>query len=192
MVYEIQWEAHLAQQNKPIPTWRGHYAGFASRLIAIIIDFFIVFLAWAGMIAVFRIFYTTIPSLSRILFGQTVQTSSSTDPIVSFILIFLINLIYYVFFWSVVGSTIGGLIMGIRIVNRSGRYPTIFQSIVRFLVEIAIPLLGVIGAIWILFNRQHRALFDMIAGTYVIYNWDARPDETFLKEYTERLSSSKK
>jgi uncharacterized RDD family membrane protein YckC len=37
-----------------------------------------------------------------------------------------------------------------------------------------------IGSIWIFINPRRQAWYDKVAGTYVIYNWDARPEERFI------------
>jgi uncharacterized RDD family membrane protein YckC len=177
-------------QNKQpeIPTWRGHYAGIASRIMALVIDLLILAIALAVSSMLFNLVIMNFASLNRILLGRTIQESPTTNVIGTVLIVFVVFGFYFIFFWTAIGTTIGGLILGVKVVNRLGKNPSIWQSALRFLAEFFFPLLGAIGAIWILFNRQRRALFDLIAGTYVIYNWDARPDEIFLKKATDQVT----
>jgi uncharacterized RDD family membrane protein YckC len=38
------------------------------------------------------------------------------------------------------------------------------------------------GFLWILVSDRRQGWHDLLAGTYVIYTWAARPDERFLAE----------
>ena len=171
-----------------IPTWRGHYAGFASRLVAIIIDILILSVALAVTFFLYNIIITNLVSVSRLVFGrELIQRTPASTVVVTVVIVFVVLAIYFIFFWAAIGTTIGGLILGIKIVNRFGKNPSVWQSIVRFLAEFFFPVFGVIESLWILFNRQRRAVFDMIAGTFVVYTWDAKPDEIFLKRETDQI-----
>jgi uncharacterized RDD family membrane protein YckC len=65
-------------------------------------------------------------------------------------------------------------ILGLRVVQRDGGELTATRAAVRALTMPlgAIPLgLGYIG---IVIGRERRALHDVLAGTTVVYDWDAR------------------
>jgi len=178
----------MANKRLEIITWRGHYAGIASRIVAIVLDYLIVITAWALSTTVFTIFYTSTPTLYRLLFGKTMVVIPTIDNVTKIFMIFVVEAFYFIILWTAIGSTIGGVILGVRIVNKRGKNPTFIQATIRFCTEILVPVFGIIGGIWILFDRRRRALFDIIAGTYVIYSWDAKPDEKFLKRETDQIT----
>jgi uncharacterized RDD family membrane protein YckC len=62
---------------------------------------------------------------------------------------------YHVACWSISGRTLGGLVMGQRVVAADGSRPTFTQSIVRLVV---LPLA------WI----GNRPIHDQLAGTDVV------------------------
>jgi uncharacterized RDD family membrane protein YckC len=78
-------------------------------------------------------------------------------------LLFLVVLVYFVFFWTFIGSTPGKALLGLQIVRQVGR------ALLRFLGYwvSAIPLF--LGFIWVLFDRQHEGWHDKISNTHVIY-----------------------
>ena len=82
--------------------------------------------------------------------------------------------VYYAYPWSVSGKTLGMAVLGIRVVRQDGSDATARNGILR---TVALPLsfatLG-IGFIPIITGRHHRALHDAIAGTAVVYAWDAK------------------
>jgi len=60
----------------------------------------------------------------------------------------------------------------IRLISSRGRAPGPVRGLVR-VVALALSLLpGGLGWLWALFDREHRALHDHIAGTYVILDED--------------------
>ena len=65
-------------------------------------------------------------------------------------------------------------LFGVRVVGDDGTYPTHRQAVVRALaLPLSFLLLG-LGFVGILLGDRRRALHDVIAGTAVIYSWDAR------------------
>jgi uncharacterized RDD family membrane protein YckC len=170
------------------PTWRGHYAGFASRLVAVVIDLLVVAITMTMASLLYNIVFVNLAAFYQTIFGKLIQITNEAKIIIVISLIFFTFAFYFIFFWTVIGSTIGGVILGLKIVNQRGKNPTFWQSTIRFLVEFFIPLIGMIGSIWILFNQRRQALFDQLAGTFVIYAWDAKPDEKFLKKTTNQIT----
>jgi uncharacterized RDD family membrane protein YckC len=65
-------------------------------------------------------------------------------------------------------------VLGVRVIGADGAIAEPWRGVVRAL---AFPLsflcLG-LGFLGILVQREHRALHDLIAGTKVVYAWDAR------------------
>jgi uncharacterized RDD family membrane protein YckC len=182
----------MPKKPPEIPTWRGHYAGFASRLVAVVIDLLILAVSLAVTTMLYNVVFVNLSAFYQYLFGRTADVAPTLNIVATVMIVFITFAVYFIFLWTAIGSTIGGVIIGLRIVNSQGKNPTIWQSIVRFLTEFFIPLLGLIGSLWILFSRRRRALFDRFAGTFVIYAWDARPDEKFLKKATDQITGQEK
>ena len=65
-------------------------------------------------------------------------------------------------------------ILGMRVVCADGRIVDPWRGVVRALVFPLSFLLFGLGFLGILVGREHRALHDVIAGTTVVYSWDAR------------------
>jgi uncharacterized RDD family membrane protein YckC len=81
---------------------------------------------------------------------------------------------YYAYPWAVSGKSLGMSVLGIQVVAADGDDCSARSAMLR---TVALPLsfltLG-IGFLPILFGRHRRALHDRIAGTAVVYSWDAR------------------
>jgi uncharacterized RDD family membrane protein YckC len=66
------------------------------------------------------------------------------------------------------------VVLGVQIVSREGGTAGPRRAIVRTLVFPLSFLLFGLGFAGILTGRERRALHDVIAGTAVVYTWDAR------------------
>ena len=81
---------------------------------------------------------------------------------------------YFAYCWAASGRTAGMALFGVRVVRDDGTDASGRRAVVRTL---ALPLsflfLG-LGFAGILLGDRRRALHDVIAGTAVIYSWDAR------------------
>ena len=82
--------------------------------------------------------------------------------------------VYFAYSWAASGRTAGMAMFGVRVVRDDGTDASGRRAVVRTL---ALPLsflfLG-LGFTGILLGDRRRALHDVIAGTAVIYSWDAR------------------
>ena len=65
-------------------------------------------------------------------------------------------------------------VLGIRVVKADGTTLPPSRAVVRTLAFPLSFLLCGLGFLGILVGREHRALHDVIAGSAVIYAWDAR------------------
>ncbi len=76
--------------------------------------------------------------------------------------------LYQLYFAGIAGQTPGMRLLGIRIICRRGRPPGPARGLLRLLA--LIPSVGpaALGWLWAIFDREHRALHDHLAGTYVI------------------------
>jgi hypothetical protein len=82
--------------------------------------------------------------------------------------------VYFGFQWAANGKTLGMTLLGVHIVRADG---TRLEPRQGWLRSLTFPLgfltLG-LGFLGILVQREHRAVYDLIAGTAVVYAWDAR------------------
>jgi len=76
--------------------------------------------------------------------------------------------LYQLYFAGIGGQTPGMRLVGIRIIDRRGRPPGPARGLVRLLA--LLPSVGPagLGWLWAIFDREHRALHDHLAATYVI------------------------
>jgi len=82
--------------------------------------------------------------------------------------------VYYAYSWTASGKTPGMMIVGVQVVGQDGSHAGTQRGLVRTLAfPLSFLLLG-LGFLGILLGRDRRALHDVIAGTAVVYAWDAR------------------
>ncbi|HBX67811.1 MAG TPA: hypothetical protein DEH25_00005, partial [Chloroflexi bacterium] len=85
---------------------------------------------------------------------------------------------------------LGKVVMGLQVIPLRGGRMNFFRSLVRYVGYIVsiIPLF--LGFFWILFDRRRQGWHDKLAGTCVVYTWEARPDEIFLRRGLIRLQKA--
>ena len=76
--------------------------------------------------------------------------------------------LYQLYFAGISGQTMGMRVLGIRLISQRGTTPGATRGMVRLLAMAPSLLPAGLGWIWALFDREHRALHDHIAGTYLI------------------------
>ena len=146
-------------------SYQGRYAGAVSRFAAYVIDL-------AVTTAVFSLALAAISYAVHVVTGH--QVSWNKSGIVVAILFALWQFLYFGYSWAASGRTFGMALLGIRVVRADG---LILDSRHAFLRALVLPLsflLFGLGFVGILVQREHRALQDLIAGSAVIYAWDAR------------------
>jgi uncharacterized RDD family membrane protein YckC len=147
------------------------FAGFISRFIAFMLDVFL-------SLAILVILRVTVEALLD-FFGTFLQflRPNRGDPVLqlgAFAGAGLLQIAYFVLFWTVVGQTPGMALMGLQVVRKDARPPTVLSSIVRYFgYWISLIPLG-LGFLWILVDRQRRGWHDKLSGTYVVYASTAR------------------
>ena len=155
--------------SAPIParsvTAQGHYAGSVSRFLAYAIDLL-------ASSAVFALALAAISYVAQIVTGK--QIHWNRQDIVVVVLYVAWEFFYFGYSWAVSGRTFGMAVLGVRVVRADGAPAEPRRGVVRALVfPLSFLLLG-LGFLGILVQRERRALHDLIAGTAVIYAWDAR------------------
>ncbi len=176
---------------------QGYYAGFASRAVAIIIDFALISLISAVVIAFMSLFFG-LPSVQRFIewvngflpgFAQVFV--ELTGPRFAAIFYLLFTYLYFTFFFSTTGQTVGKAIMGLRVVTNDGKRMGVKRSFIRALCyTLSLAPFG-LGFLWVLGEDRRRAWHDKIAHTYVLYVWDARYEENFLRNAVYQLTKKR-
>ncbi len=84
--------------------------------------------------------------------------------------LFLMVLIYFVFFWTLVGYTPGKALLGLRVTRQDGRPLSVGRALLRYLGYwvSAIPLF--LGFISIFLDRKHEGWHDKLSNTHVVYS----------------------
>ena len=82
--------------------------------------------------------------------------------------------IYFAHFWGLNGRTAGEALFGVQVLTDEGGDVSFRRAALRTLAfPLSFIILG-LGFLGILLGDQRRALHDVIAGTVVVYSWDAR------------------
>jgi len=139
-------------------TAQGNYAGSVSRFTAYAIDL----LASSG---VFALALAAISYVVQIVTGNQVSWNRQNIVVVIFYVAW--EFFYFGYSWAVSGRTFGMAVLGVRVVRADGAAAEPRRGVVR-------ALLFGLGFLGILVQRERRALHDLIAGTAVVYAWDAR------------------
>ncbi len=169
---------------------RGHYAGFVSRLTAFILDA-VLFGVSLTATAWFVNITEPVLRLRELLAEFGVDITSEEFAAMTGLLTVLLLAVYYVFFWTIAGKTPGKAIMGLRIVTARGKRPSLWRALRRLAGYLLTMLTFNIGFLWIMLSKRRQGWHDLLAGTYVVYDWDARSDERFLVEATRRFVPSR-
>jgi uncharacterized RDD family membrane protein YckC len=144
---------------------QGQYAGVVTRFAAFGIDVLVAstLFALGGRVVEFV--------LSSVL-GEVVSLSEA--PVASIVALAAWLVVYFAYPIAVSGRTLGMAVVGLEVVTMDGRDVSSGSAVLRTLVlPLSLIFLG-IGILMVLVNRQRRALHDLIAGTAVVYSWNAR------------------
>jgi uncharacterized RDD family membrane protein YckC len=144
---------------------RGGDAGFASRFIAFIFDCVL-------SVAIFELVLAAASFAAIVLTGSSVPWHRGDQWVT--LAFFVSQFLYYAYAWTTSGKTPGMMILGVQVVGQDGTRVGVRRGLVRTLAyPLSFLLLG-LGFLGILFRPDRRALHDVIAGTAVVYTWDAR------------------
>jgi len=146
-------------------SFQGRYAGFASRFAALVADMVV-------LTGIFMLVLAAINFAASILTGKSIDFNRSDTWVVIAYLAW--GFIYFAHFWGLNGRTAGGALFGLQVLTDDGSDVSGRRAIGRTLAfPLSFLILG-LGFLGILLGDQRRALHDVIAGTVVVYSWDAR------------------
>lgn len=144
---------------------QGNYAGVVSRFLAYVVDLGV-------STGVFALGLAVISLAAQVVTGHTV-TWHRSDVVVAVVFAGW-QFFYYGYSWAASGRTFGMAVLGVRVVRADGAHLETWRGFLRALVFPLSFLFFGLGLLGILVGRRHRALHDLIAGSAVIYAWDAR------------------
>jgi uncharacterized RDD family membrane protein YckC len=144
---------------------QGKYAGFASRFTAFAVDVGI-------SVGVFMLALAAISFAAKVLTGKDITWNKGDIWVIIAYAVWAF--IYFAYSWAANGRTAGMALFGVRVVTDDGADVSGRRAVVRTLAfPLSFLLLG-LGFVGILLGDRRRALHDVIAGTAVVYSWDAR------------------
>jgi uncharacterized RDD family membrane protein YckC len=157
----------MTARVNPIPqearVFQGRRAGLVTRLAATCVDIGIVVIAliviYLGAVAVVFI----VPPGGFQMPPPPLWLTLVAGP--------LAMTLYLAGWWHASGRTYGGHVMGLRVMDRRGRIPSLMTALLRAALNVACPL----GLLWVVVSRQNRSIQDVVLGTSVVYDWDMRP-----------------
>ena len=144
---------------------RGHYAGSVSRFLGYAIDLGVI----SGL---FGLALAAVSFAASLVTGHTFSWDRRALPVA--IAYGGWWFAYFAYAWAASGKTFGMAVLGLQVVSREGKTAGPRRAIVRTLAFPLSFLLFGLGFAGILAGRERRALHDVIAGTAVVYTWDAR------------------
>jgi uncharacterized RDD family membrane protein YckC len=156
----------VPQRPHRLVSLQGQYAGAASRFLAYALDLVVSTALFTLAVAGVSFVVETVTRHSIVWTAGSGAASTAVFVVWQFF--------YFGYSWAASGKTFGMYVLGIRVVRADGATAEPWRGILRALVfPLSFLLLG-LGFAGILVQREHQALHDLIAGTVVIYAWDAR------------------
>jgi uncharacterized RDD family membrane protein YckC len=172
---------------------QGHYAGFISRLIAFLLDIVIIAITiavsgavWSMLLGFFGLedIFSFVPRFDDEPWMAVIRVAT---PVIIASLGTFFTIGYFIFFWMLAGQTPGKRFVGIRVVQKNGERIGFWLALRRYILYWVSGIPVFLGFLWVLIDDERRGLHDRLSGTYVIYAWKAKEDETFLKDVEKRL-----
>jgi uncharacterized RDD family membrane protein YckC len=170
-------------------SFQGAYAGFVSRAIAFGIDLAIATgitaaLSWVLVrpVEIFGIDLSSCSVDSLLSGGETgIRGIWCIAYLFGLPIVLAITFVsYYVILWTLTGWTIGKGMIGMRVVRVNGKPMNLGRSLLRYLsYVVSLVPLGA-GFFWVIISDRRQGWHDKIAGTFVLYSWEARESQTFL------------
>lgn len=172
------------------PTLLGHYAGFVSRGVALLIDIGIISAIIFTSVTVTNAFVSFFDL--RDILESVITNVPLAQSIFRFFVVFgaaIFVVLYETLFWTLTGGyTPGKYIMGVRIVRTNAHRITLGRALLRYIFWWISALALGLGFFWVLIDNRRQGWHDRIAGTYVIYAWDAREDGMILNSIQRRVT----
>ena len=132
-------------------------AGIITRGLAAVIDLVVVLLIMGGL-------YGGLV-LVRLVYSPAAFSLPSLNAVFSTLVTFVVAVVYLTGCWTISGSTVGAVTMGLRVVGRRSPRVSLPVGSLRAICCVVFP----IGLLWVVVDRQRRSLQDIVFRTRVIY-----------------------
>jgi len=144
---------------------QGHRAGFASRLVADVLDFGVAWLLGLSALAAAGVvsYLLTGPPLQLPVLPNWLDATAGAT----------IAVFYLGLSWAATGRSVGKQVAGLRVVDRAGRRMSLWRSFARAVLYVLFPA----GLLWVLASRRNASLQDLIVRTAVVYDWAYHPPD---------------
>jgi uncharacterized RDD family membrane protein YckC len=173
--------ASVAGQPAAAPVALLPPAGFASRLVAFVLDVIIVTVSSVilGLLItlVLNFFGLGAEQLKAGSSSQILQLVRTLTVALSALGVLLFVPLYFIAFWTLAGATPGKRLLGLRIVHDGQpkiAWPRALWRFIGYFLS-ALPLF--LGYLWVFRDKQRQAWHDKLADTHVVYAWDVRSSE---------------
>jgi len=138
-------------------------AGLARRLGGMLYDGFLVAAIWIAL---------TVLHVAFVRYGLGMgaeEVGADTAQRLTLQLLLLVGAyVFFAFFWTRSGMTLGMQAWRLRVQTRDGHSITLAQSLVRYLVAwLSLAAFG-LGYFWVLFDSERRSWPDLVSGTRVV------------------------
>lgn len=156
-------EVELSLVPMEARAYQGRTAGIVTRLLANTIDGVLVGAALIGA-------YLGVVAFQFVVAPRdfTWQEPSLIWFVVGF---FDITVVYLTAAWWISGRTIGGHVMGVRVVTGKRSRLRFGRALARAILCAAFP----VGLLWCAVSRERRGIHDVLLRTSVVYDWLPRP-----------------
>lgn len=157
----------MSAQMRPagLVSSQGSYAGSASRFLAYVIDLVV-------STGLFALGLAATSFAAQVVTGHSITWNRSN--VIVAVIFAVWEFSYFGYSWAASGRSIGMAVLGLHVVRADGATLDPWRGFVRaFVFPLSFLFFG-LGFLGILVQREHRALHDLIAGSAVIYSWDAR------------------
>jgi uncharacterized RDD family membrane protein YckC len=144
---------------------QGHRAGFASRVVADLVDLGVAWLLGLSALlaaGVFGYLLTGLPFHLPVLSNWLDAGAGAA-----------IAVGYLAFSWAATGRSVGKQLAGLRVVDRAGGRLVLWRSFMRAVLYVLFPA----GLLWVLASRRNASVQDLVVGTAVVYDWAYHPAE---------------
>jgi uncharacterized RDD family membrane protein YckC len=142
--------------------YETQYGGFWRRVVAFVVDK-----------CVLALVSVTLFFIGSLLLGLRLPSDFSGEITGSFLISYygtttVLNMVYFTYFHGTVGQTPGKMMLGLKVIQRSGAPMTLGVAFLRWVGYIISGLVFNLGYLWVAFDSRKRGWHDMIAATYVI------------------------
>jgi uncharacterized RDD family membrane protein YckC len=142
------------------------YAGIASRALAFLLD--------QAIITILFFLVLTIVKQGAVIASLNAISVTYEARWRILIIFYTWQFIYYASALAATSKTIGKVILGLKVVNSDNGLPVSGKRAILRTLLLNASLWSVVGVFIGMFRKDRKELHDIVAGTGVVYDWDAR------------------